>query len=131
MIFYSRCNVSPTGATLHCFDMKYPAREKTAWDAIVTRMSRSLRPLNRWQPGSKERPRLSPGPRGSIALKLATSSSGAWSFSPLSLSSPSSPYQPSISGFGESGFYRLKQGSFGRDARYPQGIEGMSAEPFF
>jgi hypothetical protein len=47
MIFYSRCNVSPTGATLHCFDMKYPAREKTAWDAIVTRMSRSLRPLNR------------------------------------------------------------------------------------
>jgi hypothetical protein len=47
MIFYSRCNVSLTGATLHCFDMKYPAQEKNAWDAIVTRMSRSLRPLNR------------------------------------------------------------------------------------
>jgi hypothetical protein len=47
MIFYSRCNVSPTGATLHCFDVKYPADEKTAWDAIITRMSRSLRPLNR------------------------------------------------------------------------------------
>jgi hypothetical protein len=47
MIFYSRCNISPTGATLHCFDMQFPAAEKTAWDAIVTRMSLSLRPLNR------------------------------------------------------------------------------------
>ena len=47
MIFYSRCNVSPAGGTLHCFDLKFPAGEKTAWDAIVTRMSRSLRPLNR------------------------------------------------------------------------------------
>lgn len=47
MIFYSRCNVSPAGGTLHCFDVRYPAGEKTAWDAIVTRMSRSLRPLNR------------------------------------------------------------------------------------
>ena len=46
-IFYSRCNVSPTGGTLHCFDLQFPARERTAWDAIVTRMSRSLRPLNR------------------------------------------------------------------------------------
>jgi hypothetical protein len=47
LIFYSRCNVSATGATLHCFDLQFPAREKAAWDAIVTRMSRSLRPLNR------------------------------------------------------------------------------------
>lgn len=47
MIFYSRCNVSPTGATLHCFDLQFPARERAAWDVIVTRMSRSLRPLNR------------------------------------------------------------------------------------
>jgi len=47
MIFYSRCNVAATGATLHCFDLQFPARERTAWDAIVTRMSRSLRPLNR------------------------------------------------------------------------------------
>jgi hypothetical protein len=47
MIFYSRCNLSPTGATLHCFDMQFPAAEKAAWDAIVTRMSLSLRPLNR------------------------------------------------------------------------------------
>ena len=46
-IFYSRCNVSPTGGTLHCFDLQFPARERAAWDAIVTRMSRSLRPLNR------------------------------------------------------------------------------------
>jgi hypothetical protein len=42
MIYYSRCNVSPLG-TLHCFDLKYPAQEKAAWDGIVTRMSRSLR----------------------------------------------------------------------------------------
>jgi len=47
LIYYSRCNVSATGATLHCFDLQFPARERTAWDAIVTRMSRSLRPLNR------------------------------------------------------------------------------------
>ena len=47
MIFYSRCNVSPAGGTLHCFDLQFPATERTAWDAIVTRMSRSLRPLNR------------------------------------------------------------------------------------
>src|SRR5262245_10311010 len=47
MIFYSRCNVAATGATLHCFDLQFPAPERTAWDAIVTRMSRSLRPLNR------------------------------------------------------------------------------------
>ena len=47
MIFYSRCNVSATGGTLHCFDLQFPATERPAWDAIVTRMSRSLRPLNR------------------------------------------------------------------------------------
>jgi hypothetical protein len=47
MIYYSRCNVSPSGGTLHCFDLQFPATEKPAWDAIVTRMSRSLRPLNR------------------------------------------------------------------------------------
>jgi hypothetical protein len=46
-IFYSRCNVSATGGTLHCFDMQFPAAERAAWDAIVTRMSRSLRPLHR------------------------------------------------------------------------------------
>jgi hypothetical protein len=46
-IFYSRCNVSPMGGTLRCFDLQSPTAERTAWDALVTRMSRSLRPLHR------------------------------------------------------------------------------------
>jgi hypothetical protein len=37
-IFYSRCNI-------HCFDLVYPQDEKRAWDAVVTRISLSLRPL--------------------------------------------------------------------------------------
>jgi hypothetical protein len=47
-IYYSRCNFSrrPTG-TIHCFDLKYPASEKRAWDDIVTRLSLSLEPLER------------------------------------------------------------------------------------
>jgi hypothetical protein len=45
MIFYSRCNFSSRSSTIHCFDLKYPASEKRAWDAIVTRISRSLEPL--------------------------------------------------------------------------------------
>jgi hypothetical protein len=45
-IYYSRCNFSPTaGGAIHCFDLKYPKHEKRAWDAVVTRMSLSLRPL--------------------------------------------------------------------------------------
>jgi hypothetical protein len=45
-IYYSRCNFSRrAGGTMHCFDLKYPEAEKLAWDGIVTRMSRSLRPL--------------------------------------------------------------------------------------
>jgi hypothetical protein len=45
-IYYSRCNISyARRGRLHCFDLKYPASEKRAWDAIVTRISRSLRPL--------------------------------------------------------------------------------------
>jgi hypothetical protein len=48
MIYYSRCNFSANaGGTAHCFDLKYPASEKRAWDEIVTRISRSLRPLVR------------------------------------------------------------------------------------
>jgi hypothetical protein len=43
-IYYSRCNFS--NAAIHCFDLVYPAAEKRAWDAIVTRISRSLRPLH-------------------------------------------------------------------------------------
>jgi hypothetical protein len=47
-IYYSRCNFSRSGTrAIHCFDLVYPAREKTAWDGIVTRISLSLRPLQR------------------------------------------------------------------------------------
>jgi hypothetical protein len=42
-IYYSRCNFS--NAAIHCFDLVYPTAEKRAWNAIVTRISRSLRPL--------------------------------------------------------------------------------------
>jgi hypothetical protein len=42
-VFYIRCNLSLRGR-LHCFDLAYPVREKKAWDPVVTRMSRSLRP---------------------------------------------------------------------------------------
>jgi hypothetical protein len=46
-IYYSRCNFSNNaGRAIHCFDLKYPAQEKQSWDGIVTRMSRSLRPLH-------------------------------------------------------------------------------------
>ena len=45
-IYYSRCNFSHNaGRAIHCFDLKYPTQEKLSWDGIVTRMSRSLRPL--------------------------------------------------------------------------------------
>ena len=48
MIFYSRCNFSSEmGGAVHCFDLTYPQREQRAWDPIVTRISRSLRPLER------------------------------------------------------------------------------------
>jgi hypothetical protein len=47
MILYSRCNFSRRSSTIHCFDLKYPASEKRAWNDIVTRMSRSLEPLER------------------------------------------------------------------------------------
>jgi outer membrane biosynthesis protein TonB len=46
-IYYSRCNFShDAGRAIHCFDMKYPVQERQSWDGIVTRMSRSLRPLD-------------------------------------------------------------------------------------
>jgi hypothetical protein len=45
-IYYSRCNFSRSETSaIHCFDLVYPASEKRAWDAIVTRISLSLRPL--------------------------------------------------------------------------------------
>jgi hypothetical protein len=46
LIYYSRCNFSSQmGGAVHCFDLVYPQREQRAWDPIVTRISRSLRPL--------------------------------------------------------------------------------------
>jgi len=42
-ILYRRCNFGPE--KIHCIDLVYPADEKRAWDAPVTRMSLSLRPL--------------------------------------------------------------------------------------
>jgi hypothetical protein len=46
VIYYSRCNFSSEmGGAVHCFDLVYPQREQRAWDPIVTRISRSLRPL--------------------------------------------------------------------------------------
>jgi hypothetical protein len=46
-IYYSRCNFSPRHSTIHCFDLVYPQTEKKAWDRVVTRISLSLRPLER------------------------------------------------------------------------------------
>jgi hypothetical protein len=46
LILYSRCNFSSdAGGAIHCFDLAYPSAEGRAWDAIVSRISRSLRPL--------------------------------------------------------------------------------------
>jgi hypothetical protein len=46
VILYSRCNFSGgTRGVIHCFDLKYPQHEKRSWDAVVTRISLSLRPL--------------------------------------------------------------------------------------
>jgi hypothetical protein len=45
-VYYSRCNFSSNaGGAIHCFDLMYPQTEKRAWDGVVTRISRSLRPL--------------------------------------------------------------------------------------
>jgi len=45
MIVYLRCNFSSNaGGSLHCVDLRYPVNEKRAWDAIVTRVSLSVRP---------------------------------------------------------------------------------------
>jgi hypothetical protein len=43
-ILYRRCNFAHD-AVIHCIDIRYPRGEKRAWDNIVTRISRSLRPL--------------------------------------------------------------------------------------
>ena len=43
-VYYIRCNYSRRSGSFYCFDLAYPVREKQTWDAVVTRMSRSLRP---------------------------------------------------------------------------------------
>jgi len=45
LIYYSRCNFARGNRAIHCFDLIYPQAEKRAWDAVVTRISLSLRPL--------------------------------------------------------------------------------------
>jgi hypothetical protein len=52
MVYYSRCNF-PDGRSgdIHCVYLMYPERETKAWDAIVTRISLSLRPA---RPGDRE-----------------------------------------------------------------------------
>jgi hypothetical protein len=42
-VLYRRCNFSDDGL-VRCIDLRYPASEKRAWDAVVTRISLSLRP---------------------------------------------------------------------------------------
>jgi hypothetical protein len=42
-ILYRRCNFA-RDRRIHCVDLRYPRGEKRAWDAIVTRISLSLRP---------------------------------------------------------------------------------------
>ena len=44
--FYSRCNFDGRRGPMHCLYLHYPAAETRAWDALVTRMSRSLRAEN-------------------------------------------------------------------------------------
>jgi len=44
-VLYRRCNFSR--GMIHCIDLRYPAAEERAWDNTVTRISLSLRPLNR------------------------------------------------------------------------------------
>ncbi len=44
LIYYSRCNFSSgIRGVIHCFDLVYPQEEKRSWDAVVTRISLSLR----------------------------------------------------------------------------------------
>lgn len=46
LIFYSRCNFSTdAGGAVHCVDLVYPQAEAHAWEDVVARISRSLRPF--------------------------------------------------------------------------------------
>lgn len=43
-LFYQRCNFHKgSDDILNCFTLTYPARDKSLWDPIVTRISKSLR----------------------------------------------------------------------------------------
>ena len=43
-IFYTRCNFPIIiNSIIDCFELRYPAKDKAKWDAIVTRISNSLR----------------------------------------------------------------------------------------
>ena len=43
-IFYQRCNfAAPPGDVIDCFEATYPPADKAAMDAVVARLSRSLR----------------------------------------------------------------------------------------
>jgi hypothetical protein len=45
-IFYDRCNFSPDpGGIIDCLSISYPEQEKTEWNPIVSRLSRSLRAM--------------------------------------------------------------------------------------
>jgi hypothetical protein len=47
-VYYSRCNFSRSPRPLiSCFDLQYPQAQQRAWDEVVTRMSLSLRPIER------------------------------------------------------------------------------------
>jgi hypothetical protein len=43
MIFYRRCNFAGGNGQVGCLQLDYPRAEKRAFDAVVTRISRSLR----------------------------------------------------------------------------------------
>lgn len=49
-IFYRRCNF-PNRDVIACFHISYPEAEKAKWDAIVTRIARSLRRARRLRTG--------------------------------------------------------------------------------
>ncbi|NJO53724.1 MAG: hypothetical protein HC829_01805 [Bacteroidales bacterium] len=43
VVFYNRCNFTPDLSVQHCIALSYPASDARAWDAAVTRISKSLR----------------------------------------------------------------------------------------
>jgi hypothetical protein len=50
-IFYQRCNFSKNrDGIIDCVNLTYPAKEKTNWDPIVTRLGQSLRAGQGFEP---------------------------------------------------------------------------------